>query len=86
MTTPQNPQRRDRPVEAASAAPGERRAASPNLGRASESGHPDVHKALGDVYTAEQNLAAAKREGVEDPDAEASLKDARKRLRDLGVE
>lgn len=78
-----------KPVEAASAAPGEKRAASPPsrpLARASESGNPDVHQALGNLYTAEQNLAAAKREGVADPEAEQSAKDARAQLRDLGFE
>lgn len=73
-------------MEAASAAPGEQRAASRPAGRAAESGHPDVHKALGDQYTAEQNLAAAKREGVEDKDAQQSYDDARARLRELGYE
>lgn len=75
-----------RPVEAATAGPGEKRAASPPLRRASESGDGEVHKLLGDLDTARQNLAAAKREGTEDPDAEQSAKDARARLAELGYE
>ena len=59
-------------VEAASAAPGEKRSAgrprrepapSPALLRASESGDPAVHQLLGAIYSAQQNG---------DPDAEAA--------------
>lgn len=74
------------PVEAATAAPGEKRAASRPLAKASESGNPDVQKAIGDLETARLNLAAAKREGAEDPDAEQSAKAARAALRELGYE
>lgn len=82
MTTPSKPQR---PVESTSAAPGEKRSAA--RPRASESGNPDVHKALGDLYTARQNLAAvraAKRENEDDyrADEQAALE----RLRDLGYD
>lgn len=76
-----------RPVEAASAAPGEKRSVSrPPLARASESGDGEVHKLLGDLDTARQNLAAAHREGVSDPDAEQSAAAARARLAELGYE
>lgn len=45
-----------RPVEAASAAPGEKRAAvRPQLARASESGDPAVQKLLADRNTFAQN-------------------------------
>ena len=44
-----------KPVEAATAAPGEKRSASRLLARASESGDPAVHQLLGAIYTAEQN-------------------------------
>lgn len=83
MTTPKQP---SRPVEAASAAPGEKRSVSPKLGRASESGDAAVHQALGNLYTAQQNLAAAKREGVEDAEAEESERQARAQLKELGYE
>lgn len=84
----------DRPVEAASAAPGEKRsAARPEkpapapLARASESGNPDVHKALGDLQTAQMNLGVvAEGHDAADPDAVAAERDARARLRDLGFE
>ena len=47
---------KSRPVEAATAAPGEKRsAARPALAKASESGDPAVHQLLGAIYTAEQN-------------------------------
>ena len=77
---------KDKPVEAASAAPGEKRSVSPPLRRASESGDPEVHKLLGDLDTARQNLDAARREGVEDPDAEQSASAVRAHLRELGYE
>lgn len=44
-----------KPVEAATAAPGEKRSASRPLAKASESGDPAVHQLLGAIYTAEQN-------------------------------
>lgn len=76
-----------KPVEAATAAPGEQRQASrPPLARASESGDPAVHQALADLYTAQQNLDAARREGTGDPGAEQSAAAARARLADLGFE
>jgi hypothetical protein len=65
----------DKNVEAASAAPGEKRSASrpaPALAKASESGDPAVHQILAEIEVARRN---------EDPDA---LKDAEKRLADLG--
>lgn len=61
-------------VEAASAAPGERRSASRPLQKASESGLPDVQKLLGDRHTAQQNG---------DRDAEAQADAA---LAELGFE
>ena len=73
-----------RPVEAASAAPGERRAASRPLAKASESGDPVVHQHLGNLETARRNLDAARQEGVSDPEAEESAKQARAALKDLG--
>lgn len=75
-----------KPVEAATAAPGERRAAARPLAKASESGNPEVHQALGNLETARLNLAAAAAEGVEDPDAERSAQAARQQLRELGFE
>jgi hypothetical protein len=76
-----------KPVEAASAAPGERRAASRPLAKAAESGHPDVHKALADLQTARQNLAAVQdAHDTEDAEAEQAEKDALDRLRELGYE
>ncbi len=44
-----------KPVEAATAAPGEKRAASRPLAKASESGDPAVQKLLGDRQTAYMN-------------------------------
>jgi hypothetical protein len=61
-----------RPVEAATAAPGEKRSVSRPLARASESGDPAVQKLIADMYTAEQN--------GDDDQAEA----ARKALAELG--
>jgi len=75
-----------KPVESASAAPGEKRAVSPRLARASESGRGDVHVALGNLETARRNLEAAKREGVTDAEAEESAARARAELKDLGFE
>jgi hypothetical protein len=77
-----------KPVEAASAAPGEQRAVSrPPLARASESGNPEVHKVLGDLQTAQQNLAFIREShAAADPAAEAAERDARSRLADLGFE
>ena len=47
---------RKKPVEAATAAPGEKRAASrPALASAAASGDPAVHQLIADLYTAEQN-------------------------------
>lgn len=43
------------PVEAATAAPGEKRSVSRPLAKAAESGDPAVHQLLGAIYTAEQN-------------------------------
>ena len=69
-------------VEAASAAPGEKRsagrprkeAAPPALLRGSESGDPSVHQLIADMYTAQQNVYK---------DAERAAADA---LADLGFE
>ena len=82
---------KDKPVEAASAAPGEKRAATPPsakapLARASESGDPEVQKALGDLYTAQQNLAAVRAAQAANPAAEAAERHARDRLAELGYE
>lgn len=44
-----------KPVEAASAAPGERRSVSPPLQKASGATDGDVHWLLGERYTAYQN-------------------------------
>lgn len=47
---------KSRPVEAATAGPGEKRSAvRPALAKASESGDPAVHQLMADIYTAEQN-------------------------------
>jgi hypothetical protein len=55
--TPKSPAAGGRPVEAASAAPGEKRSVSrpPQLEKASESGDPAVHTLLADRWTAQQN-------------------------------
>lgn len=75
-----------RPVESATAAPGEKRAASPRLSRASESGNGEVQQLLGVLDTARLNLAAADKESVTDQEAEASRDAAVARLRELGYE
>jgi hypothetical protein len=76
-----------KPVEAASAAPGEQRAVSrPKRAKASESGDPAVHKAIADMETARLNLDAAKREGKADPESEQHAADARAALEELGFE
>jgi len=76
-------EQRKQPVEAASAAPGEKRSVS--RPRASESGDPAVHKALADLQTARQNLAAI-REAPQPDEAryEAEEQAALDRLRELG--
>src|SRR5690348_8627779 len=76
-------QRRDAEVEAASAAPGEKRSASRPAARAAESGDPAVHKALADLQTAQMNLQDA--QGGEGRDAavaaaEQQVRDAEARL------
>ena len=63
-----------KPVEAATAAPGEKRSASRPLAKASESGDPAVHQLMAAIYTAEQN-------GDED-----AAKAARDELAKLGFE
>lgn len=77
-----------KPVEAATAGPGEQRATvrPPHLAKASESGDGAVHKLLGDLETARLNLAAAEHEGVRDPDAEQSAARSRAELRRMGFE
>lgn len=81
-----------KPVEAATAGPGEKRSASrppaaAPLARASESGDPEVHKALGDLHTAQQNLQYVRdAQAASDPAAEAAERDARARLAELGFE
>jgi hypothetical protein len=76
-----------KPVEAATAAPGETRAVSrPSLAKASEAGDPVVHKLIGDLETARRNLDAAQREGIADPEAEASAEQVRAALAELGYE
>lgn len=75
-------------VEAASAAPGEKRSAArpgPALPKASESGDPAVHKALGDLQTARQNLASVRDAKQADvAEYEADERAALARLRELG--
>jgi hypothetical protein len=67
--------KKDAPVEAATAGPGEKRsAARPALAKASESGDPAVQSLIADIYTAEQN-------GDDDQAAAA-----RKALAELGFE
>ncbi|HEX7163331.1 MAG TPA: hypothetical protein VF223_19100 [Trebonia sp.] len=75
-----------KPPEAATAAPGEKRSAvRPALPRASESGDPAVHKALGDLQTARQNLAAVRDVKREDEaEFEADEQAALARLAELG--
>jgi hypothetical protein len=73
-----------KPVEAATAAPGEKRSASRPLAKASGSGDPVVHTLIGNLETARLNLAAAQREGVRDPEAEQSAAAARAQLEELG--
>lgn len=80
-----------KPVEAATADPGESRAVSPPaatapLAKASESGDGEVQKLLGDRETARRNLEAARLQGVADPDAEASAAAVTARLAELGYE
>lgn len=58
MADSKSPAPASRPVEAASAAPGEKRAAArPPLAKASESGDPAVQKVLADKQTAQMNAA-----------------------------
>ncbi|MBO0813552.1 MAG: hypothetical protein J2P30_00125 [Actinobacteria bacterium] len=76
-----------KPVEVATAAPGEKRSVTrPPLARAAESGDPAVQKALADLQTAQQNLAALRAAQADDPAAVAAEKDARDRLGKLGFE
>jgi hypothetical protein len=65
----------ERSVEAASAAPGEKRSAGRPLAKASEAGDPAVQKLLADKWTAQQwaaqhkdtaDRSAAERKGHED--------------------
>lgn len=81
---PEQPQQK-RPVEAASAAPGEQRSAA--RPKASESGDPAVHKLLGDLETARRNLADVQNAKKEDEDAyKKDEQDAVKALKDLGYD
>jgi hypothetical protein len=78
-----------KPVESASAAPGEKRSAARPKVKAAESGDPVAQKAIADLQTARLNLEAAK--GGEGRDAavaeaEQAVKDAEARLADLGFE
>ena len=81
-----------KPVESASAAPGEKRSAAPprRLAKASESGDPYIQKLLADRYTAEQNAAmaaAAADQSEADREAHEGHVAARTRqLNDLGFE
>ena len=65
----------DKPVEAATAAPGEKRAAPrPALLKASESGNADVHRILADLQAAQLNSDRAAEQA------------ARRQLNELGFE
>ena len=76
-----------RPVEAATAGPGEKRAAvRPSLAKASESGNPDVQQALGNLETARLNLEAVRAAGAGDPEAEDAVARAQAALAELGFE
>lgn len=81
----------DRPVESASAAPGEKRSASrAPLLKASESGDPAVHKALADLQAAQMNQqshqdAAEQAADLAEGNDEA-VEAAKKALADLGYE
>jgi hypothetical protein len=88
----------DKNVESASAAPGEKRSASPPKAgpaagpkaKASESGDPAVQKALADLYTAQQNRDAAKaaqdQAEADNEGHEEQVKAAQDALADLGYE
>jgi hypothetical protein len=95
MTDQKNPQgsqgsQSGRPVESASAAPGEKRSASRPLGTAAESGDPAVHKALADLQTAQMN-AQTHRDAVDQAKDAAEghdeeIRKAKARLAELGYE
>jgi hypothetical protein len=88
MTDQKNPQ--GKPVEAASAAPGEQRSTSRPLARASESGDPAVHKALADLQAAQMNQATHADLAESSAEAakghEETVKKAKDALADLGYE
>jgi hypothetical protein len=95
MTDQKNPQGEQKaqpgkPVEAATAAPGERRHASRPLARASESGDPAVHKALAELQAAQMNaqthadLAESSAAAAEGNDE--AVKKAKEALAELGYE
>jgi hypothetical protein len=85
MTDQKSPAPGEKRVESATAAPGEKRTASRSAAPASESGDPAVHKALADLQTARQNLAAVRdAEQADVSQYEADEKAALDRLRELG--
>jgi hypothetical protein len=74
-----------KPVESASAAPGEKRAAAAPRLRAAESGDPEVHKALADLQSARMNLAGVREaQDAKADEYEADEKAALDRLAELG--
>lgn len=79
-----------RPVESASAAPGEKRSASRPLAPASESGDPEVHKALADLQAAQMNAQSHKDAADQANDLaegnDEAVKKAKDRLAELGYE
>jgi hypothetical protein len=88
MSDEKSPLPQRKPVESASAAPGEKRSAS--RAKASESGDPAVHKALADRYTAQQNEAyhrnAAEQAAAAQKGNAEEVAAADKALEELGFE
>ncbi|HXJ27465.1 MAG TPA: hypothetical protein VNH17_17255 [Streptosporangiaceae bacterium] len=82
-----------KPVEEATAAPGERRSVSPpprKLAKASESGDPAIQKLLADRNTAEMNAATAAGDSAQSEAVakahQQHIADRNKDLADLGFE
>jgi hypothetical protein len=79
-----------KPVEAATAAPGEKRSTSRPLARASESGDPAVHKALADLQAAQMNAQAHQDAADQAKDAaegnDEAVQKAKDALAELGYE
>ena len=81
----------DRPVESASAAPGEKRSASrAPLMKASESGDPAVHQALAELNAAQMNAQTHKDAAEASAEAakghDEAVQKAKDALADLGYE